>query len=172
MELTAPAFPAGPIPTDPGDIVSNIDRIANAPAQLRAVVSDLNESQLDTRYKNWTLRQIVHHVADSHINAYTRTMLVLTEPTPQIRPYDEGAWAQVEHVRTADIEPSLALLDAVHARWTELFRSLKPGQFAMAYDHPETNERVPLSTMTALYAWHGEHHTAQILWRREAEGWR
>jgi DinB superfamily len=150
-----------------------IGRIEAAPAAIRRAVRGLNEAQLDTRYRDggWTVRQVVHHVPDSHLNAYTRFRLTLTEPTPTIRPYLEHRWAELPDARTAPIEPSLMLLEALHRRWTLLLRSLGPAEWALRYMHPEHNREWTLDEALAMYAWHGEHHTAHITRLRERKGW-
>ncbi len=172
-----PAFPAGPAPADlpgpltPEDLAPHIDELAAAPAALRRAVGPLSRLQLDTRYRNWTLRQIVHHLADSHVNCYVRFMCALTEPVPTIKAYDEGAWSALPISRTCDVEVGLALFDAIHAKWVALLRSMSITDFARAFHHPEFETDVRLADAIAHYAWHARHHTAQILWRRRAEGW-
>jgi DinB family protein len=165
-----PQFPAGPfVPVEThsaGDVQAWIGEIEHAPARLRQAVSGLSDAQLDTTYKNWTIRQIVHHLADSHLNAYIRTRLALTEDRPTIKPYDESRWAALPDAQRAAVEPSLQLFEGLHARWTHLLRSLRGEAFDRAFYHPETREVVPLWRMPALYAWHGRHHTVQIEWAK------
>ena len=148
-----------------------IATIADAPAKLRTAISGLSASQLDTRYRNWTIRQIVHHVPDSHVNAYIRFKLAVTEESPTIKPYDESRWAALEDSRSGGVEAPLALLDGIHACWTQFLRTMKNGDFARSYYHPEYNQKTSLSLALASYAWHCRHHTAQILWVREQRGW-
>jgi uncharacterized damage-inducible protein DinB len=149
-----------------------IDEIAAAPAALRAAVQDLTDRQLDTPYRpgGWTVRQVVHHVPDSHVNAYTRIKLALTEDTPTIKPYEEKRWAELPDGRTAPIEVSLALLEHLHARWILLLRSLDDAAFARPLNHPEGGA-MNVDYLLAMYAWHGRHHTAHITALREREGW-
>jgi len=146
--------------------------IERAPEHLRAAVAGLTDSQLNTPYRSggWTVRQVVHHLADSHMNAYTRFRLALTEDEPPIKPYDEKSWAQLTDARTAPPELSLTLLEAMHARWALLLRSLVPSDFARAIKHPELG-RVTLEKYLATYAWHGRHHVAHVSGLRARNGW-
>jgi len=132
----------------------------------------LNEAQLDTPYRDggWTVRQVVHHVPDSHMNAYMRFRLALTEHEPVIKPYDEAAWAELVDGKTAPPEISLALLDALHDRWVRLLRSMTDADFQKQFRHPELGV-VPLEKNLALYAWHGKHHVAHITRLRERMQW-
>jgi DinB superfamily len=152
--------------------IAAIDRIAATPAKLRDIVRGLNDAQLDTRYRadGWTVRQVVHHVPDSHANAYTRFKLALTEDTPTIKPYDERAWANLDDVRTTPIETSLVLLESLHDRWVRLLRSMSPTDFDRLLKHPD-NGLMNLHQMLALYAWHGEHHVAHVANLRSRSGW-
>ncbi len=149
-----------------------IDAISAAPTLLRAAVSGLDDRQLDTPYRpdGWTVRQVVHHVPDSHLNAYTRFKLALTEDTPTIKPYDEAKWAQLEDSRSTPIATSLALLDAVHDRWLRVLRAMSPSDFARTLKHPE-NGVMNLDQMLALYEWHGRHHVAHVTNLRGRNGW-
>ncbi|AHG89101.1 DinB-like domain protein [Gemmatirosa kalamazoonensis] len=149
-----------------------IDEIERAPRELRAALEGLTDAQLDTPYRDggWTVRQVAHHVPDSHLNAYVRFKLALTEDEPRIKPYEEAQWAELRDSRLP-IAPSLALLDALHVRWVTVLRAIPVEDFERrAYDHPETG-RVPLRAALGLYAWHGRHHTAHILGLRERMGW-
>jgi hypothetical protein len=150
-----------------------IERIETAPGLVRRAVEGLTEAQLDTPYREggWTVRQVVHHLPDSHLNAYTRFRLALTESTPTIRPYFEHLWAELPDARTAPTEISLALLEALHGRWTLLLRSLGPAQWEVRYMHPEHGREWTLDEALAMYAWHGEHHTAHITRLRARVGW-
>jgi uncharacterized damage-inducible protein DinB len=173
--VEAPQYPAGPHAPE-GDYGSSrraqlIEAIANAPAALRAAVSGLTATQLETRYRNWTIRQIVHHIADSHLNAYIRFKLALTEDRPTIKPYNEGLWVGLADTKTGDIQPTLDLLEALHARWVTLLRGLTAEQFGRAYFHPEAGASVRLSEALSEYAWHGRHHTGQVLWLRRRHSW-
>jgi DinB superfamily len=150
-----------------------ISRIAAAPAKLREAASELSDVQLDTPYRQggWTVRQVVHHVPDSHLNAYTRFRLALTEPTPTIRPYMEHRWAELSDARSAPIEASLDLLDALHQRWVLLLRAMRPEDWSLGYLHPEHGREWALDEALAMYAWHGEHHTAHVTRLRQRMSW-
>ena len=150
-----------------------IDTIDAAPAALRSAVRGLHDAQLDTPYRDggWTVRQVAHHLADSHMNAYLRFKLALTEATPTIKPYDETAWAKLPDA-TLPIGPSLALLEALHARWVSLMRATAAADFGRTFIHPERpGAPSTLDQMTALYAWHGRHHVAHITGLRQRNGW-
>lgn len=150
-----------------------ISRIERTPAALRAAVRGLSEAQLAAPYRpdGWTVRQVVHHVPDSHLNAMIRFKLALTESTPTIRPYDEARWAQLGDVAATPIEVSLRLLEALHERWVALLRSMSAADFSRQLFHPERNATMTLDELLALYAWHGPHHTAHVTALREREGW-
>ncbi len=141
-----------------------IEEIERAPTRLREVVSGLSDAHLDTAYRNWTIRQIVHHVADSHLNSYVRFKLALTEERPTIKPCDESRWSQLADAQRADVEPSLRILEGLHARWARLLRSLAPDAYERPFYHPESREVVTLWRALAYYVWHARHHTAQIEW--------
>jgi len=149
-----------------------IDQLAAAPAAFRDAVAGLGEAQLDTPYRpgGWTVRQVVHHVADSHLNSYIRFRLALTESEPVIKPYDQSAWAELPDAVAAPVEYSLGLLENLHLRWVELLRSLSDAQFARAFRHPELG-LMRLDTTLALYAWHSRHHAAHITGLRQRMGW-
>jgi uncharacterized damage-inducible protein DinB len=146
--------------------------IEATPARLRAAVAGLTEKQLDTPYRpgGWTVRQVVHHLADSHLNSYVRFRLALTENEPPVKTYDQQLWANLRDACTAPAELSLTLLDALHQRWIMLLRSLKPEDFSRALKHPELG-RVTLEKYLAMYAWHGKHHVAHITSLRQRLGW-
>jgi hypothetical protein len=146
--------------------------IAAVPARLRAAIAGLNEKQLDMPYRDggWTVRQVIHHVPESHMNAYIRFKLALTESEPTIKPYDEAAWAELAETRETPVEVSLALLEALHTRWVNLIKSMTDDDFAKSFRHPELGV-VPLEKNLALYAWHGKHHTAHIVNLRERMKW-
>jgi len=148
-----------------------IDDIELAPSRLRAAVQGLSQEQLDTPYRpgGWTVRQVVHHVPDSHLNAYVRFKLALTEDEPTIKPYHEDRWAELQESRTAPIEISLALLESLHQRWVLVLRSIRPEDWKRAFRHPELGV-VSLEKNVALYAWHGQHHVAHITSFRERMG--
>ena len=149
-----------------------IDRIENAPTLLRAAVEGLNPAQLDTPYRpgGWTVRQVVHHVPDSHMHSYCRFRLALTEDTPSVKGYDQERWAELFDSRTAPVEVSLALLESLHRRWVLLLRSMTPADFARTFLHSELGP-VTLDRTLALYAWHGDHHVAHIAALRARMGW-
>ena len=149
-----------------------LDDIAQTPGRLRAAVRGLTQGQFDTPYRpgGWTVRQLVHHVPDSHVNSYVRFRLALTEEEPIIKPYFEDRWAELADARTGPVEPSLALLDSLHARWTQLLRSLGPADWARTFRHPERGV-VSLERNLALYAWHGRHHVAHVTSLRSRMGW-
>jgi hypothetical protein len=150
-----------------------IDAIDQMPANLRAAVEDLSEQQLDTPYRpgGWTVRQVAHHVPDSHMNAYIRFRLALTEDEPTIKPYDESRWAELTDACTAPVETSLALLESLHLRWAMLLRSLSEADFARQFRHPELGI-LSLDKNLALYAWHGRHHVAHVMFLRERMSWK
>jgi hypothetical protein len=149
-----------------------LDTIEQTPARMRAAVAGLVEDQLDTPYRpeGWTVRQVVHHVPESHLNSYLRFKLAITENEPTIKPYFEDRWAQLDDAREAPIELSLDLLDALHRRWIWFLRSLKPEDYQRTFRHPELGI-VSLDKNIALYAWHGQHHVAHITSLRERMGW-
>jgi uncharacterized damage-inducible protein DinB len=163
-----PEFPAGPFLADESHDnlrrEAQIDELQRAPTRLREAVSGLTDEQLDTKYRNWTIRQIVHHLADSHLNSYVRFKLTLTEERPTIKPYDESRWSLLADAQRADVELSLRLLEVLHARWAYLLRSLGRDAFERSFHHPEAQEIVPLWRVLAYYVWHARHHTAQIEW--------
>jgi hypothetical protein len=150
----------------------SIARIQAAPARLRAAVAGLTGAQLDTPYRpgGWTVRQVVHHLPDSHMHSYARFRLALTEEAPAVKGYDQERWAQLPDARSGPIEPSLALLEALHERWLLLLRAMTPGDFARAFVHSDLGP-VILDRNVALYAWHGDHHIAHITALRARMGW-
>ena len=149
-----------------------IDQIVAAPARMREAVAGLDERQLATPYRQggWTVRQVVHHVPDSHLNAYIRFKLALTEDVPTIKPYDQTRWAELADGRDTPIETSLQLLESLHDRWVRLLRSMSDADFSRRLKHPESGE-MTLDNVLALYGWHGRHHTAHITSLRKREGW-
>ncbi len=150
-----------------------IGEIAAAPARLRDAVEGLDERQLDTPYREggWTVRQVVHHVADSHMNSFIRFRLALTEQEPAIAAYDQDKWAGLADSRKAPAETSLRLLESLHRRWVAMLESLEEGDFARTFRHPELGV-LRLDSNLALYAWHGRHHAAHITGLRERMGWK
>lgn len=169
-------YPIGPFQFAPPATAAtrrdDIASIAEAPLRLREAVAGLDERQLDTPYRpgGWTVRQVVHHVADSHINAYTRFRLAMTEDRPTVRPYDEKGWAELDDARAAPIEISLALLDRLHDRWVRLLHSLQPEDFARTVLHPE-NGVMSIDHLLQSYSWHGKHHVAHVTALRRRENW-
>lgn len=149
-----------------------IDQIAEAPERLRAAAEGLDNEQLNTPYRpgGWTVRQVVHHVPDSHLNSYIRFKLAMTEDEPEIRTYFEDRWAELDDARNAPIELSLSLLEALHRRWVLFLRSLKPEDYQRKFRHPDWGV-LTVEKNIALYAWHGRHHVAHITSLRERMGW-
>jgi len=149
-----------------------IDEIAQAPSRLRASIGGLSDSQLDTPYRpeGWTVRQVTHHVPDSHLNAYIRFKLALTEDEPTIKVYAEDRWARLQDTTVTPVDVSLTLLDSLHDRWVRLLRSLQSEDWKRSFRHPEMG-LVSLERNLAMYAWHGRHHVAHITSLRERNGW-
>ncbi len=172
-----PRYPVGKFESrtelTPDERRAMIDQIAAAPVRLREAVRGLSEEQLDTPYREggWTVRQVIHHVPDSHLNAYIRTKLALSEETPTIKPYDEAVWAELEDSRSTPPEVSLTLLESLHARWVGLLRSLKDEDFTRSFRHPEHAGLQNLDWLVAMYAWHSRHHVGHITSLRERNGW-
>jgi len=176
MTSVDPRYPIGKFQWSGGVATSaeraeRIAQIEACPAGLRDAVRGLDDSQLDTPYRDggWTVRQVVHHVPDSHMNAYVRFKLGLTEERPTIKPYDESSWAQLADSR-APIAVSLTILESVHARWLLVLRAMRDADFAREINHPETGIQT-LDRVLALYAWHGRHHIAHVTSLRERRGW-
>jgi len=171
-----PRYPIGrfamPAEVAPARRQQAIDEIAATPAKMRDAVKGLRDAHLDTPYREggWTVRQVVHHVPDSHLNAYVRLKLALTEEKPTIKPYNEAAWAELADSKSMPIEVSQTLLDSVHTRWDRLWRSLKPEHFQRVLVHPEHGERT-VDWLLFLYEWHGKHHTAHITELRKKKSW-
>lgn len=169
-------YPIGPFRLD-GPVTEAhrsqwIGVIAQTPTALSTAIEGLSPVQLDTPYRpgGWTVRQVVHHLVDSHLNSYIRFRLALTEAQPQIKPFDEAAWAELADARTAPVELSLGLLAGLHARWVLLLQSLSRADFARTLQHPQSGT-LNLDQMLGLYAWHGAHHVAHITGLRERNGW-
>jgi uncharacterized damage-inducible protein DinB len=143
------------------------------PARLHHGTRDLSDAQLDTPYRpgGWTIRQLVHHLADSHGQALHRFKLALTEPTPTIKPYKEALWAEQADARTLPIGPSLQIVAGTHARWVALVRNMSPEDFQRAFFHPEQNRAIELDEVLELYVWHAAHHLAHITELKKREGW-
>jgi hypothetical protein len=151
-----------------------IAEIAEAPALLRAAVHGLNNEQFDTPYRpeGWTVRQVVHHLPDSHLNAYIRFKLALTEDNPTIKPYEEARWAELPDTAGTQVGVSLMLLEALHRRWVVLLKSIPEAQWARTFFHPDQNKSLRLDRVLAMYAWHGKHHVAHINGLRDRMAWR
>jgi uncharacterized damage-inducible protein DinB len=160
-------------PLSEADYPRFIAEIAEAPGALRSAVAGLSRDQLETRYRpgGWNVMQVVHHVPDSHINAYCRFKLALTEDEPTIKPYDQEKWAELPDSQRVPIDVSLDLLDALHQRWVALLRSMDTADFNRGLRHPEHGRVLTLAQMLALYAWHGRHHVGHITSLRKREGW-
>jgi hypothetical protein len=170
-EFSISALQAGP-PASPQRRDVLIAQIAGTPAALEHAVAGLSASQLDTPYRpgGWTVRQVVHHVPESHMNSYIRFKLALTEQEPVVKPYDEQSWARLPDARETPVEVSLALLRSLHARWTILLHAMQPADWLRTFQHPELG-LVRLDVNLALYAWHGPHHVAHITSLRQRMKW-
>jgi hypothetical protein len=169
-------FPIGrfspPAMSLPGVRAAHIQTLRMLPERLRAAVSGLSDTQLDTPYREegWTVRQVVHHVADSHMNCYVRFKLALTEDWPTVKSYDEAAWANLADSRWLPVEVSLGLIESLHGRWVGLLEALSEEDFHKGYEHSEMG-RQNLAKVLALYDWHSRHHTAHITSLRARQGW-
>jgi uncharacterized damage-inducible protein DinB len=174
--MTDPRYPIGKFafngPTNEAQRKKFIENIAQAPAALRDAIRGLSPQQIETPYRDggWTVRQVIHHVPESHMNAYIRFKLGLTEDDPTVKPYLEGRWAETQEVHSTPLEVSLALLDSLHDRWVRLLRSLQAADWERTFIHPEMGA-VSLEKNLALYSWHGRHHTAHITELRKRMGW-
>ena len=174
--MTDPRYPIGKFtyttsPTE-AERAKLIDDITQTPKNLRAAVAGLNQQQLDTPYRDggWTVRQVLHHVPESHMNAYIRFKLALTEDEPTIKPYMEDRWAKLDDVQSTPPEISLALLDNLHDRWVRVLKAIKPEEWKRNFRHPEMGV-VSLEKNLALYSWHGKHHVAHVTELRKRMGW-
>jgi len=176
-ELEDLRFPIGkfssPASSMAGIRDAHIQTIRLLPERLKTAVAGLDDAQLDTPYREggWTVRQVVHHVADSHANSYVRSKLALTEDWPTIKPYDEAAWAELADSRSLPVSISLDLLTALHARWVALLDSMGVEDFHKGYIHPASGGRQNLAQVLALYDWHSRHHTAHIINLRKRMNW-
>ena len=170
-------FPVGRFTWDgsrtDADRETRIRSIAEAPARLRAAIQGLTAEQLETPYREggWSLRQVAHHLPESHMNAYIRFKLTLTEDAPTIKPYDEARWAETGDVRATPVETSLRILEPLHERWVNVLRSLRGADWDRTYVHPQYGKVFSLDHALALYDWHGRHHTAHITSLRQRQGW-
>jgi uncharacterized damage-inducible protein DinB len=172
-----PRFPIGKFkysgPLSEEERAGMIREIESTPGKLRAAVAGLSDEQLDSPYREggWTVRQVVHHLPDSHMNAYVRFKLALTEDGPMIKPYIEDRWAELSDNQSTPLNVSLDLLGPLHARWVYLLRSMKEDDWKRGFRHPEYDKLVPLEKNLAIYAWHGKHHVAHITELRKRMGW-
>lgn len=172
-----PSYPIGKfqpqVSYSADDLSAFITRIETLPARLEAAVKGMTDQQLDTPYRDggWTVRQVLHHVPDSHMNSYIRIKWALTEETPVIKAYDEKTWAETPEMQMP-VEMSIALLKALHVKWTRLMRSLTPAHLKREFIHPDGMKKVPLERLIHLYAWHGDHHLAHITTLKEKMGWK
>ena len=146
-------------------ISSWIETIASFPEQLRSEASSLTEQQIDLTYRpgGWSIRQIVHHCADSHLNSYIRIKLALTEETPTVKPYFEDKWAELPDCKSLSVESSLKIIEGIHARWVFLLKSLKSQELKRSFFHPEHNKTIQIDKIVGYYAWHCDHHLAHIV---------
>lgn len=177
MTSVDPGYPVGKFQWSGGEATpreraERIAEIERCPAGMRAAVRGLDDAQLDTPYRDggWTVRQVIHHVPDSHMNSYIRFKLGLTEDRPTIKPYEENSWAQLPDSRSAPIDVSLAILESLHARWVIVLRAMRDADFARQINHPESGVQT-LDRVLALYAWHSRHHIAHVTSLREKRGW-
>ena len=174
--MSDPRYPIGRFVPDPAPSPEtrsrHIEAITALPAQMRRAVEGLKDPQLNTPYREggWTVRQVIHHVPDSHLNAYVRCKWAITEDNPTIKPYEEGAWAALKDSELTPIEVSLTLLESLHARWAVLLKSLSQEDFQRKFVHPDSGPR-DVDWLLQLYSWHGRHHTAHITSLRERMGW-
>jgi hypothetical protein len=177
-ELESLKFPIGtfqkPKQFSPEIMNGYIADIEALPKKIRAVTKRMNPEMLDTLYRpgGWTVRQLVHHIGHSHMNAFFRLKLALTEKNPVIKPYNQDKWVLLPDTINADIEPSLKLVEAIHANWVILLKSLTKKDFSKNYIHPDGNTPYRLDESTGLYAWHGNHHLAHIVGLKERMGWK
>jgi hypothetical protein len=174
--MSDPRYPIGKFtydgPPDEQQRQKLITEIEQTPAALRAAVKGLSPQQIETPYRDggWSVRQVTHHVPESHMNAFIRFKLALTEEAPTIKPYMEDRWANLPDVQSTPLEVSLSLLDSLHNRWVHLLRSLTPQDWKRVFNHPELGT-MPLEKNLALYSWHGRHHVAHITELRKKMGW-
>jgi len=175
--MSDPRYPIGTFsyvgPSDDTQRTQFIDQVAATPGALRTAIKGLSPQQIETPYRDggWTVRQVVHHVPESHMNAYIRFKLALTEQEPTIKPYMENLWANTPDVNSTPLEVSLTLLDSLHDRWVRLLRSMKGSDWDRKFVHPERAETLTLDKNLAIYAWHGRHHVAHITELRKQMGW-
>jgi uncharacterized damage-inducible protein DinB len=174
--MSDPRYPLGRFTPDaeptPATRARHIEAIAGLPPRMRKALAGLNDNQLNTPYREggWTVRQVVHHVPDSHLNAYIRFKWAMTENSPTIKPYDETAWAELKDSELTPVDVSLNLMEALHARWAVLLRSLKAEDFQRTFIHPGSGPH-DVDWLLSLYSWHGNHHLAHITGLRERMNW-
>ncbi|SDB31278.1 DinB superfamily protein [Flavobacteriaceae bacterium MAR_2010_188] len=177
MDIEKLKYPIGkfsyPVEFTPQNLNEAISEIEEFPNKVKQAVINLSDLQLDTPYREggWTIRQVVHHCADSHINSLIRYKLALTEDNPTIKPYEEQLWAELADGKNIPIEPSMKMLEGIHYRWAVLLKSMNEEQFNRTFVHPSNNEKMTLKRATAMYAWHGKHHLGHITNIIEKEGW-
>jgi len=175
--MSDPRYPIGRFTyqgmQDPARRLQCIEAIAQTPPRLRAAITGLSKDQMDTPYREggWTVRQVLHHIPDSHLNAYVRFKLALTEDKPTVKTYDEAKWAELADTRVTPPEVSLTLLESLHQRWVKVLEAMSSEDFARQFNHPE-HGLMTLDHLLALYAWHGPHHVAHITTLRERRGWK
>lgn len=171
-----PRYPLGrfdpPDTIKPDDRERSVNAITALPDEVRAATDGLSDPQLDTPYRDggWTVRQVVHHLADNNLHAYIRCRRAVTEDVPRIASFDPDAWADLADARTGPLPPSIVLLDGLHARWAQFLNALSPSDWTRAYEHPSMGS-TSLDAAMARYAWHGRHHVAQITALRKRKGW-
>lgn len=172
IDLRYPIGPFNPVAETTEAIDAAVRDIEALPVALRAAIAGLSDRQLDTPYRpaGWTVRQVVHHVADSHMNGFTRTKLAITETNPTIKPYDEAKWATLADTRLP-IDISLTIIDGIHQRWVQVLRSLGAEQFGRTFVHPEHGRTMTVGYQAQDYGWHGRHHVAHVTALRQREGW-
>jgi uncharacterized damage-inducible protein DinB len=174
--MADPRYPIGKFsyngPPTAEDKKKYLDEIEQTPARFRSALAGLSDEQLNTPYRDggWTLRQLAHHLPDSHMNAYVRFKLALTEDEPTIKPYMENLWAELPEAKSAGIEVSLALLDSLHRRWMLMLRQFGDAEWKRTFRHPELGA-MSLEKTVALYAWHGKHHVAHVTSLKKEMGW-
>lgn len=178
IDIETLKFPIGKFVAS--EVISNqriqqcIADIATFPSRLSTAVVTMNDEQLDTQYRpeGWTLRQVVHHCADSHLNAFIRLKLALTEENPTVKPYFEERWAELSDAKTMSIEPSLKIIEGLHTRWAAVFQHLELEQFDRSFFHPEQDKNVKIAENLELYAWHCNHHLAHITETKKRNNWK
>jgi hypothetical protein len=176
-DLEALRYPIGrytkPVSFDPAALKPLISQFEALPLWLDYAIENLDAEQLHTPYRpgGWTIVQVIHHIADSHMNAYIRFKLALTEDNPTIKPYEEAAWAETPDIEATPVNVSVTLLHALHRRWSDAMRRLEDAQWERSFFHPEQQRSIPLWELTALYAWHGRHHVEHIRGLRGRMNW-